>query len=83
MRSALLRVHLVLERVNDGDVRIDFDWLTVENCWAVVPLGHGVLRGAQEERVAADDLQRLDRPVGGNDGVKHHLAFAMSLYCER
>ena len=36
------RVRLVLERVDDRDVRLDLDGLAVENGGAVTPLAHGV-----------------------------------------
>ena len=47
---------LVLERINDRDVGLDLDRLTVENGGAITPLGHGILRGVQEESIAADHL---------------------------
>ena len=55
--------------VNDRDVSFDLDRLAVENRWAVAPLAHGVGSRAQEERIALDHLQGLDRPVGGDDGA--------------
>jgi len=69
MRAARVRVSLVLERVNDRDVGFDLDGLAVENGWPVTPLADGVGGGAHEEWVAADYLQGLDRPVGGNDSA--------------
>ena len=79
----LRRVGLVLERVNHRDVRFDFDGLAVENGGAVAPLGHSVLGGVQEERIAADDLQGLNRPISGDDRTQLDLAFLMNLSRER
>jgi hypothetical protein len=42
MRAAQLRVRLVLERVDDGDIGFDLDGLAVENGWPVAPLADGV-----------------------------------------
>lgn len=74
-----MRLPLVLERVNDRDVSVDFNGLTVEYGWAIAPLTYGIDRGLQEERVPADHLQGLDRAVGCDDRVQFHLAFAMNL----
>jgi len=59
----------MLERINHGDVGLDLDRLAIENGGTVAPLTHGVGGGLQEERVAADHLQGLDRPVGGDDSA--------------
>jgi len=69
----------MLQRVDHGDVRLDLDGLAVENGGTVAPLAHGVGGGLQEERVAAYDLQRLNRAVRRDDCVHFHLAFAMNL----
>ena len=37
-----LPLGLVLQAVNDGDVRVDFNGLSVENRGAVAPLAHGI-----------------------------------------
>jgi len=67
--AAKLRIRLVLERVDDRDVGFDLDRLAVENGGVVAPLADGLGGGAQEEWIAADYLQGLDRSVDGDDGA--------------
>ena len=67
-RSVRRCATLVLQRVDDGDVRFDLHGLAVENGGAITPLAHRIDGGSQEQRIAADHLQGLDRSVGGDDG---------------
>src|SRR5579872_2492669 len=78
-----MHLALMLERIDDRDVRLDLDGLAVENSWVVAPLAHGIGCGLQEQRVSLDDLQRLDAAVGRDDSAQFDLAFAAGLYRER
>lgn len=74
---------LLLQGVNDGDVRVDFDGLAVENRRAVAPLTDRIERGLHKKWIAIGHLQGLDRAVDGNDGVQFDAAFAADLPGER
>ena len=47
----------VAERVNDGDVRVDFNGIAVEIGGAIAPQADGVERRAVEERIAGKDFK--------------------------
>ena len=61
---------LVVEGIDDGDVGIYLDGLAVEIGRAIAPLADGIERGWVEQWVAREDFERLDRAVGGDDGVE-------------
>src|SRR5260370_18099438 len=65
--------------VNDCDERVDLDGLAVQNGGFVTPLLNRLQRRVDEKRVTADDLQRLNRSIRGNDGPQFHATPAASL----
>jgi hypothetical protein len=71
---------IVMKGVEDGDVRVDFDGLAVEDGGAVAPFADCGERGLVEEWIARDDFQGLDGAVGRNDGVQFDAAFAAELF---
>ncbi len=70
---------LVAQRVDDGDLSVDFYGLAIEDGWAIAPLADGVERGLDEQRIAGDDLQRFDGALWRNDGVKFDTPFVADL----
>ena len=66
---------LVVEEVDHGDMGVDLDGLAIEIGGAIAPLVDGVEGGIVEERIAGEDFQRLDGPVGGNDGAQFDPRF--------
>ena len=73
----------MVEFVDYGDVGVDFDGETVEDCGFVAPLADGVEGRLIEECVAFQDLERTDGAVGGDDGVEFYCAFVADLKGER
>ena len=69
----------VAQCVDDGDVGVYFDGTPVEDGGTVAPLADRGQRRLDEEGIAGDYLQGLDRARGGDEGVKFHAALAMNL----
>src|SRR5580698_3777282 len=65
---------LLVQRENHVDRGIDFHRFTVELCWLVLPLLHGVHRCANQQRMARDHFERFDRAALGNQSVKANSA---------
>lgn len=74
---------LVVKRVDDGDLGVDFDGLAIEERWAIAPFAYCGESGRDEERVAANYLERLNGAVGRNDRVEFDAPFAAKLACQR
>ena len=73
---------LAVQCVDDGDVRVDFDGLAIEDRWAIAPLADGAECGLDEERIAGDHFQGLNRAVGGYDGMKFDAPFSAKLHSQ-
>jgi hypothetical protein len=73
----------VRQCVDDGDLSVDLNGLSIEDCWLIAPFAHGGQRGLDEERVAADDFKRFNVALLRNNGVQFDTAFAAGLDGER
>jgi len=69
----------VSERVDDSDVGLDLDGLTVEDRRTVAPLPDGVECRVNQERVARNYLEGLNRAIGSDDSGELHATFATEL----
>jgi hypothetical protein len=72
----------MMERIDDGDVGVDFNGLAIEDGGRVLPAADGVDGGLEEEWIAGEYLERLDRAVGGDDGAELHCGLPMKLYTQ-
>ena len=71
--------HLVAKGVDDGNVGIDFDGLSIQDRGAIAPQANGGERRRDEEWVAGDDFERFHQAVGTNNGVEFDAAFVARL----
>src|SRR5438128_5861849 len=57
-----------------SDLRVNFNWLTIQNVWLVAPLLHCVERRLRKQRVSADHVQILNGSVLADNGSQLHCA---------
>jgi hypothetical protein len=71
------------EGVDDGDVGLDLNGLTVEDGGAVAPVADGIECGTNQERVAGNYFERLNGAVSSDDGAEFHATLTAELSSQR
>src|SRR6266704_1697524 len=64
------RPALLVKRKNHVDGGVHVNGVAIEKRWLITPLTHGVQRSLLQQRVAAHNLQRLNRAILADDGVQ-------------
>ena len=64
----------LVQREVDRDGRDNLHRVAVQVCGPVNPLPHGIQRGADQQRVALDELQFADAAVRADDADQFHRA---------
>lgn len=67
------------ESVDNGDVGLDLNGLSVEEGGVVAPVADSIECGTNQERVAGDYFERLNGAVRSDDGAELHAALAAEL----